>query len=215
MVENTVHLQVALDLLDIDKALEIAHQSVEGGADWIETGTPLIKKQGIVAVTILKREFPDKVVVADMKTMDTGALEVEIAINAGADVVSILGVADNKTIEEGAKAAHTKNKRVMVDLIGCKNVEDRAAEVEKLGADILLVHTGIDQQHKGETPFEDLKKIIGKVTIPIAVAGGLNAETAPAAVKAGAQVIIVGGAITKASTPREETKKIINAIKEV
>jgi len=151
--------------------------------------------------------------VADMKTMDTGALEVNIAIEAGADIVSILGVADDKTIEEGAKAAHAKNKRIMVDLIGCKNVEERAAEVERLGADILLIHTGIDQQHKGETPFENLKKIIGKVKIPIAVAGGLNADTAPVAVKEGAKIVIVGGAITKATDPRVATEEIINAIK--
>ena len=214
MTEDRIHLQVALDLLDIDQALEIARQSVEGGADWIEAGTPLIKKNGIVVATILKREFPDKTIVADMKTMDTGALEVSIAIEAGADVVSILGVADDKTIEEGAKAAHEKNKKIMVDLIGCKNVEERAAEVEKLGADIILIHTGIDQQHKGETPFENLKKIAGKVNIPIAVAGGLNAKTAPMAVKEGAKIIIVGGAITKATNPQEATKEIVNAIKQ-
>jgi len=213
MAEETIHLQVALDLLDIDHALEIAKQSVDGGADWIEAGTPLIKKNGIVVVTILKREFPDKVIVADMKTMDTGALEVNMAIDAGADIVSILGVADDKTIEEGAKVAHVKNKRIMVDLIGCKNVEERATEVEQLGADILLIHTGIDQQHKGETPFENLKKIIGKVKIPIAVAGGLNAETAPVAIKEGARIVIVGGAITKAANPQAATKEIINAIK--
>lgn len=86
-------LQVALDLTDIEQAISIAEKAARGGAHWLEVGTPpLIKKEGMRAVELMKRRFPDRKIVADLKTMDTGALEVEMAARHGADVVSILAL---------------------------------------------------------------------------------------------------------------------------
>ncbi|RLF36853.1 MAG: bifunctional hexulose-6-phosphate synthase/ribonuclease regulator, partial [Thermoplasmata archaeon] len=111
-------LQVALDLINAHRAIQIAREAIEGGADWLEAGTPLIKSEGLEIVRKLKKEFPDKTIVADMKTMDTGALEVEIASKAGADVVCILGVADDETIKEAVRASRKYGTKVMVDVIG-------------------------------------------------------------------------------------------------
>ena len=33
-------VQVALDFVDLPRALEVAREAVAGGADWIEAGTP-------------------------------------------------------------------------------------------------------------------------------------------------------------------------------
>src|SRR3970282_89819 len=76
-------LHVALDFMHLKRALQAAKEAVAGGADWIEAGTPLIKSEGMEAVRALKKAFPDKTIIADLKTMDTGALEVEIAAKAG------------------------------------------------------------------------------------------------------------------------------------
>ena len=35
-------LQVALDFVDLKRAVKAAGEAVEGGADWLEAGTPLI-----------------------------------------------------------------------------------------------------------------------------------------------------------------------------
>ncbi len=209
---HDVVLQVALDFTEREKALRIAELSVAGGADWIEAGTPLIKSVGISIVRELKDRYNDKKIVADMKTMDTGRLEVELAVKNGADVVSVLGVADNKTIMDAIQAAHENNAILMVDLINCKDIVQRAKEIERLGADIILVHAGIDQQVQGISPFEGLRKIHNVVRVPLAVAGGLTAETIPEAIEMGANVIIVGGAITKSEDPTLATKKIKEAI---
>ena len=90
-------LQVALDLLELKRAVEIAREAVEGEVDWIEIGTPLIKSEGMDAIRTIKREFKDHKIVADMKTIDTGALEVEMAAKSGADIVIILALSDNST----------------------------------------------------------------------------------------------------------------------
>ncbi len=203
-------LQVALDLTDVEQAISIAERAAHGGAHWLEVGTPLIKKEGMRAVELLKRRFPDRKIVADLKTMDTGALEVEMAARHGADVVSILGVADDKTIKDAVEVARKYGIRVMVDLIGVRDKVKRAKELEKMGVHYILVHTGIDEQVQGKTPLEDLEKVVQAVRVPVAVAGGLNLETIPKVIELGATIIIVGGAITKAKDPEKITRKIID-----
>ncbi|MHC5039293.1 MAG: orotidine 5'-phosphate decarboxylase / HUMPS family protein, partial [Planctomycetota bacterium] len=47
-------LQVALDFVNLKRALKVARESVEGGADILEAGTPLIKSEGLDAVRALK-----------------------------------------------------------------------------------------------------------------------------------------------------------------
>src|SRR5687768_2958533 len=110
-------LQIALDEVNLDRALQYAREAVAGGADWVEAGTPLIKAEGLEAVRALKRAFPGKMIVADMKTMDTGAFETEVAVKAGADVVGILGAASDSTIREAVKAARKYGAKVYLDLI--------------------------------------------------------------------------------------------------
>lgn len=207
-------LQVALDLLNEHRALAIARDSVKGGADWLEAGTPLIKSEGMDIIRKLKEKFPRKTLVADMKTMDTGAFETEMAAKAGADVVCILAAADNGTIKDALKSARKYGTKIMVDLIGVKDKVKRAKELEKLGVDYLCIHVGIDEQMIGKNPIDVLKSVVRETNIPVAVAGGINSETAADVVKAGASIIIVGGSITKAKDVTKATKIIKKAITE-
>ncbi len=191
-------LQVALDLMQLNRSIVIAREAVEGGADWIEAGTPLIKSEGAEAVRALKREFPDRKIVADAKTMDVGAFEVEIMAKAGADIVTVLGLADDATIEEAVMAGRKYGAEVMVDMINVPDRVARAIEVERLGAGYICLHMGIDTQMRGEEPPIDvLRRIVASVSIPVAVAGGITAENAGEYVEAGATDVIVGGAIIK------------------
>jgi len=207
-------LQVALDLLNEHRALKIASDSIKGGADWLEAGTPLIKSEGMNIIRQLKEKFPNKTIVADMKTIDTGAFETEMAAKAGADIVCILAASDNSTIKDALKSARKYGTKIMVDLITVKDKIKRATELEKLGVDYLCIHVGIDEQMIGKKPIETLAGIVKKTSMPVAVAGGLNSETVAEVVKAGASIIIVGGAITKAKNVTQATKQIKKAIKE-
>jgi len=205
-------LQVALDLIDIEQAISIAEKATRGGAHWLEVGTPLIKKEGMRAVELMKRRFPDRKIVADLKTMDVGSLETEIAAHHGADVVTVLGVANDKTIQDAVAVARKYGIKVMVDLIGVKDKVERAKQVEKMGIHYISVHTGIDEQARGKNPLEDLEKVVKAVKIPVAVAGGLNLETIPKVIGAGATIIIVGSTITKSKNPEEITRKILDLL---
>ncbi|AGK60358.1 3-hexulose-6-phosphate synthase [Archaeoglobus sulfaticallidus PM70-1] len=207
-------LQVALDLLELKRAIEIASEAIEGGADWIEVGTPLIKSEGMDAVRELKKRYRDHKIVADMKTIDTGAIEVEMAAKSGADIVIILAASDNSTIEEAIRAARKYGSEIMVDMINVTNPVERAKELEELGVDYINCHIGIDQQMMGMDPIELLKEIAKAVSIPVAGAGGLNAEKSALCITKGAKIVIVGSNIVKSRNVTESARKIRKAIDE-
>ena len=201
-------LQLALDFVDLKRAVKSAEAGVRGGVDWLEVGTPLIKSEGLQAVRELRRLFPETTVVADMKIMDTGRVEVETAAKAGANVVDVLGAASDATIRECIQAGKNYGAKIVVDMIAVRDVLSRAKAVEEFGADYVSVHCAVDEQMEGKDPFETLRQVSQALTIPIAVAGGINSETAAKAIDAGASIVIVGGAITKALDPEQATRDI-------
>lgn len=205
-------LQVALDFVDLHRAMRVAEEAVEGGADWLEAGTPLIKSEGLNAVRQLHEAFPALFIVADMKTMDAGRLEMEAASKAGARSAIVMGAASDSTVKECIAAGRNYGLDIGVDLLGVKDYLRRAREVEKWGASYVSIHVSIDDQMKGLSPFGRLREVAGEVKIPVAVAGGINSENAPEAVKAGAEIIIVGGAITKAHDAKKATQDMKKAI---
>ena len=205
-------LQLALDFVDLKRAVKAAHEAVKGGVDWIEAGTPLIKSEGLEAVRKLREEFPKHTIVADMKVMDAGRTEVEAAAKAGANIVDVLGAASLSTIAECIEAARNYGCRIIVDMIEVEDIVSRAKAVEKLGANFIAVHTAIDEQMQGKNPFARLKKVAQAVKIPVAAAGGINSETVSRALKSGASIVIVGGAITKASSASAAARTIKKAM---
>ncbi|MGP7988221.1 MAG: orotidine 5'-phosphate decarboxylase / HUMPS family protein, partial [Desulfobaccales bacterium] len=184
--------------------------------DWVEAGTPLIKSEGLDAVRELRRLFPGKVIVADMKIMDAGRVEVETAAKAGAQIIDVLGAASDATIAECVQAGKNYGAKIAVDLIAVADPFARARQVEELGADYISIHLAIDEQMRGggQDPFAMLAAVSGAVRVPVGVAGGINSETAAQAVAHGAGYVIVGGAITKAGDPAAATREIRRALDE-
>lgn len=204
-------LQVAMDLLTVEHALLLAGQVAEY-VDIIELGTPLIKAAGLSAVTAIKAAHPDKIVFADMKTMDAGELEADIAFRAGADLVSILGSADDSTIAGGVKAARAHNKGIVVDLIGVADKVTRAKEARALGAKFVEFHAGLDEQAQ---PGHDLGGLLTageEARVPFSVAGGVSLDTIESVQRAGADVAVIGRSVHSAADPALEAKKLRAAI---
>jgi 3-hexulose-6-phosphate synthase/6-phospho-3-hexuloisomerase len=201
-------IQLALDSLDINKTLQLATLAAPY-VDIFEIGTPCIKHNGVALVKELKKRFPNKLILVDLKTMDAGEYEATPFYAAGADICTVLGVSGLATIAGVVKAANAHNAEVQVDLI---NVPDKVAcarESAKLGAHIIGVHTGLDAQAAGHTPFADLQSI-AKLGLPvrISVAGGINQTTATKVAKAGADIIVVGAAIYGAASPAAAAREI-------
>ncbi|MDH3974543.1 MAG: 3-hexulose-6-phosphate synthase [Deltaproteobacteria bacterium] len=202
-----MNLQLALDVLDSKKAMELAEVTREH-VDIIEIGTPLMKHEGIHILKLLREAFPEKIIFVDLKTMDVGEYEADFCFNCGADIVSVLGVADLDTIKGSAKAARKHNAKVLVDMINHPDKTKRAIEVKKVGADFIGVHSGIDQQLRGISPLNDLKVICRVTDMPVFVAGGINLSNIGDIKKENPDTVIVGGAITSSENPALAAKQI-------
>lgn len=205
-------LQVALDFLNLDRALKVAEEAAEGGADYLEAGTPLIKSEGMEAVRALRARFPDHVIVADLKTLDAGRVEMEAAAKAGADIAVVMACASEATVRECVETGRNYGIEIAADLLGVSDPAKAARRCEDLGVHHVGVHLAIDEQMLGSDPFETLRAVRQAVQIPVAAAGGINAETATEAVASGADIVIVGGAVSKSADAAEAAHAIKEAM---
>jgi 3-hexulose-6-phosphate synthase len=135
-------------------------------------------------------------VFADIKVMDGGSVVPRIAFEAGADMVSVLAVADDSTIEATLECAEEYGKDVLVDMCSVIDMEQRAKEVDAMGPTYICVHVGYDIQDTGVDPIEELKKI-EFVNTAKAIAGGIKLANFEEAVKSPADLVIVGGGLYK------------------
>lgn len=206
-----VLIQAALDLLSIDRTLKVASM-ISNHVDILEAGTPLIKSEGIRVVETLQKNFQGKVIFADMKIMDAGALEARMAFEAGAEMVSVCAQASMETVIEVTKEARRWNKKVVVDLIGAGDWILKAKELKHLSPDYFCIHTALDEQIKGKRPFEGLEGFVREIHLPYCIAGGIKPSDIPAIMPYGPSIIIVGGYITKAEDPGDAAKAIKEAI---
>ena len=210
-------LQVALDFTSLSEALRVAHLMPRSEAVILEAGTPLIKSRGMQAVRLLKLLPGGHLVMADTKTMDTGALEVSLAAEAGADAVSVLAVAPEETIGEAVDKAKEYGLAVYGDMIGHSDPLEAARTLRRLGVHVALLHIGIDVQRRLGLTASQLRDLIGRVAGefqgPVAVAGGIKPGETGALASAGASIVVIGGGITKARDPAAAAQRALEGLR--
>lgn len=209
-----MELQLALDLVNIPEAIDLIKE-VEDHIDIVEIGTPVVINEGLHAVKAVKEAYPNLKVLADLKIMDAAGYEVMKAAEAGADIITILGAAEDMSIQGAVEEAKKQGKKILVDMIAVKDLAGRAKELDAMGVDYICVHTGYDLQAVGKNSFEDLQTIKNVVTkAKTAIAGGIKLETLPEAIKAQPDLIIVGGGITGQDDKKAAAAKMEHMIKQ-
>ena len=205
-------LQLSIDLEDIQGAINLIRKTKDS-IDIFEYGTPLVINFGLEGLQKIRTEFPDIMLLADLKIMDVASYEVTQAFKYGADITTILGVAEDQSIKDAIKTAHEAGKEILVDMIGVQDIENRAREVDEFGADYVGTHTGYDLQALGQNPFEEFNLITNNVSkTKTAIAGGIKLSASEEIKKANPDLLIIGGAISTADDPAEaaaEFKKIL------
>jgi len=196
-------VQISLDLIDLDEALETAAMAMRAGVDWLEAGTPFILAEGLHGVKKLREAFPNTPIVADLKTMDGGYLEAEMMAKAGATHVVVMARAHEETIKCVVKAGKDYNIKVMGDNLGCPDMVAGAKWLEDLGCDYIVHHIGYDERRgiaaqgkRMPSPLDQLHEVVQAVNIPVQAVGGLSLEQAIRCPEYGAPLVVLGAPLT-------------------
>ncbi len=196
-------VQISLDLINIDEALETAAMALRAGVDWLEAGTPLILAEGLHGVRKLREAFPGIPIVADLKTMDGGYLETEMMAKAGATHVVVMARAHEETIKCVVKAGEEFCVKVMGDNLGCRDMIAAAKWLEDLSCDYVIHHIGYDERRgiaaqgkRMPSPLDQLREVVKAVRIPVQAVGGLTLEQAIQCPAYGAPLVVLGAPLT-------------------
>lgn len=203
-----MQLQAAIDLTSISAAIDLM-EKIHPYVDIIEIGSFLGLIEGFSALTKMKQAFPDKLILADAKIVDGGYAISAAAYDAGADIVTTIGMTNNETCAGLVRAAHERGKWAMVDTIGVVNLAERVQELDAMGFDYILVHTAHDMLNCISAPIEALKVVKANVRHAKAgISGGITPEQMPEIVAAKPDWVVVGSALYNAKYPTAVAKAL-------
>jgi bifunctional enzyme Fae/Hps len=207
---NTPYLQIAFDAPDIEGAKRVLAALPKSDKIILEAGTPLIKKYGTGVINELRTVAKDAFIIADLKTLDVGQIEVDMSFDDGADAVVASGLATAEVID---KFVYEAKRLGIYSIIDMMNVDDPVKKLKTLKElpEVVILHRCIDSEKSQKPRFHLIKEI--KKEYPnmlVSVAGGIDPETAPLALKEGADIIIVGRFITQSKDVERSTRLFIN-----
>ncbi len=221
---NPPYLQIALDQPSLAYHEKLLKHIPQSDRIILEVGTPLLKKEGIDIIKKLREIAPEAFIVADLKTLDVGKLEVDFAFDATADAAVCSGLANASSIDKFILEAQRVGIYAFLDMMEVSNVTAKLNKIKEI-PDVIILHKGIDTEATKVDPkvrwepirqikdyYKDKKLISGKDRVLVAVAGGITADTAQYPLSMGADIIIVGRYITSAKDPERATRNLLNTI---
>jgi bifunctional enzyme Fae/Hps len=208
---NPPYLQVALDNPNIEAILSVVNQLPKSDHVILEAGTPLIKRYGVDVISRLREVRPDAFIVADLKTLDTGNLEARMVADATADAIVVSALAPVATLNKAIEEAHKTGIYAVMDTLNCPDPVAVLKQLKEL-PDVVELHRAIDIEHTEHAwgNIQSIKALSPRILV--AVAGGIRIDTMPDALKAGADILVVGRAITNAKDVRQVAEKFIEGL---
>lgn len=205
------YLQVAFDNPDIEFVQSAISHIPKSDHVIIEAGTPLIKRYGMDVISKIRQVRPDAFIVADLKTLDTGNLEARMVADAAGDAIVVSALAPIRTIDKLIEEAHKTGIYAVMDTL---NQQDPISVLKQLKVmpDVIELHRGIDIEATEHAwgNIAEIKNIAPKTLV--AVAGGVRLDKVPVALSQGADILVVGRAITNAKDVREVAEQFINSL---
>ena len=194
------YLQVALDNPNIDSILRVVSGIPNNDNIILEAGTPLIKRYGVGVIRKIREASKDSFIIADLKTMDVGKVEVDMAFDETANAVCCAGAASSATIDDFVYEARRMGVYSFLDVM---QVDDPVAKLKGLKRlpDGVIIHRAIDVEQRGVeygwSVIPKIREVFTDKRLLISVAGGIRPNTAQIALDAGADILIVGRYITQ------------------
>ena len=211
------YLQISLDIPDLKRSEKIIAEIPRSDRVILEVGTPLIKRYGTKVIGELREVARDVFFVADLKTLDVGKVEVDLAYEETADAVVAAGLAPIETLDAFTYEAKRLGIYAVVDML---NVENPVKKLKMLKQfpDIVILHRGIDQESGrtlGLELIQELRENFRDKRFLIAVAGGIVPETAKEALEKGADIIIVGRYVTQSRDVERAVRELLKLTPEM
>jgi len=211
------YLQISLDAPELERSKKIIAALPGSDRIIIEAGTPLIKRYGTKIINELRQASKDIFMVADLKTLDVGKVEVDLAYDETADAVVAAGLAPAETLDSFVHEAKRLTIYAAIDML---NVEDPMKKLKTLREfpDIIIIHRGIDQETGrtlGLDLIQEMRQTFKDKKFLIAVAGGIVPETAKEALAKGADIIIVGRYVTQSKDIERAVRDFLESTPEM
>ena len=132
-------------------------------------------------------------VVADLKMMDRGSTEVELAANAGANAAVALGHAPTESLNAFIAQCEALGLDSMIDMM---NVEYPLAVLNKLKKQphVVILHRGVDEEkdnREKQIPLHEIRRIKSRYNTLIAIAGGDTIREVQRAIFNDADIVVV------------------------
>ena len=205
------YLQIALDNPSLEQVRTVIQDLPESDRIILEVGTPLLKKYGVKVVGDLREIAKDIFIIADLKTLDVGKVEVDLAFEETADAVVASGLAAKETLDQFIYEARKLGIYAVVDMM---NVDNPVEKLKALGEipDVVILHRGIDMEtgrSLGLERINEIKSAFADKRFLVAVAGGIVPETARDALQKGADILIVGRYITQSKDVKRSAREFL------
>ncbi|MFF0494288.1 orotidine 5'-phosphate decarboxylase / HUMPS family protein [Nocardia sp. NPDC004068] len=208
-------LQIALDVHSLDRALHLTRAAVDADVDFLEVGDPLIKRTGVEAITAIRRTAPNTTVVAEMMSADWGRDQVELAAEAGADVVLLIGPASIASVSAAVAAARRLEVALVLDVPPQHVHAAWLRDMERTGVDGFVVTTNIDLGVGSNHPLATAKTIRSCSQLPVAVSGGFSTADDALIASTDWDIAIVGRSIADAVSPSDIAHELSSLIRKI
>ncbi len=224
------YIQVALDHPALEKQIKVVKDLPKSDRIILEVGTPFLKKYGVESIKQIREVAREKFIVADLKTLDVGKLEVDFAFDATADGVVASGLAATASLDKFIMEAQRLGIHAFVDTMEVQNPIEKLSSLKQI-PDVVIIHRGIDvEQSAGDKSpdaqqrqrwslvpkikelYASKKKTSGKDRVLVAVAGGIEPNTATYAIEQGADILIVGRFIASAKDVKFAMRRMLSVL---
>lgn len=210
------YLQIALDNPSLEQAIRVVNEIPKSDMIILEAGTPLIKRHGVSVISKLREVVPDMFIVADLKTLDTAQVEVDLAYEETADGVVASGLASKESIDKFIYEARRLGIYAFLDMMDVPDPIEKLKSLKEL-PDVVIIHRAIDTESSGKRSrwelIKEIKKNFEGQKMLFAVAGGIVPENADEALDAGAHILIVGRYITQSKDIKRSVREFLEILK--
>ncbi|SFS11308.1 3-keto-L-gulonate 6-phosphate decarboxylase [Agrococcus baldri] len=195
-------IQLALDTRTVEEAVAAA-SSAAASINIVEAGTVLCLSQGLGSIAALQDAVPGLPIVADIRIARAGRKFAQLAFDAGADRVTVVGESGLGIVQGALEAAQSAGGEVEVELWDAWTDDDVKAWVDAGVATIIAHRSGrFDAEHDDDirAHLDRLAALdLGETTVTLA--GGISAGEMRWFDTGQFDAVVAGSAIVGAADP--------------